>query len=43
MSIYEHFQTHLQHEIISINDTDVTIFKNSTEENIKASENQKYF
>jgi hypothetical protein len=43
MSIYEYSQIHLQHEIISMNDTDVVVFKSSTEENIEVSEDQKYF
>jgi hypothetical protein len=43
MSICKYFQTHLWHEMILMNNTDVSDFKKSTEENVKTSEDQKFF
>ena len=39
----KYFQTDLWHEIIMMNDTDIFDFKQSTEENVEASDDQKHF
>ncbi len=39
----KYFQTDLWHEMIMINDIDISDFKQSTEENVEASDNQKHF
>ncbi len=41
--ICKYFQTDLWHETIMMNDTDVSDFEQSTEENVKASDDQKHF
>ncbi len=39
----EYSQTDLWHEMITMNDTDVSDFEQSTEENVEASDDQKHF
>jgi len=39
----KYFQTDLWHETITMNDTDISDFKQSTEENVEASDDQKHF
>ncbi len=41
--ICKYFQTDLWHEMITMNDIDVSDFKQSTEENVEASDDQKHF